>query len=169
MKSSHVPHKSPVQVHATSIPDATQTVSRYPLYLSWDQERTPVLTSSIMFRYLISGSLTLISLNHTCRDPKPRLFLNAHHHDFWPQQLEVVWSLLLQAGSEGPTLISCAVARTLSGMRSWRTFLPKSILWFNCTLVTITKSSHKFFSLGNVNIYSRSRWSENFESYKIYW
>ncbi len=28
-------------------------------------------------------------------------------------QLEVVWNLLLQAGSEGPTLISCAVTHTL--------------------------------------------------------
>ena len=53
----------------------------------------------------------------------PRLFLNAHHRGFWPQQLEVVWSLLLQAGSEGPTLIFCAVARTLWKMRSWRTIL----------------------------------------------
>ncbi len=102
MKSSHVPHKSLVQVHATFMPDAVQTVNRYPLYLSWDQERTSVLTSSILFRHLISGSLVLISLILTCHDPLPWLFLNAHHHGFWPQQLEVVWSLILQAGFEGP-------------------------------------------------------------------
>jgi hypothetical protein len=34
-------------------------------------------------------------------------------------QLEAVWNLLLQAGPEGPTLISCAA--------SWRTFT-KSLL-----------------------------------------
>ena len=28
-------------------------------------------------------------------------------------QLKVVWNLLLQAGSEGPALISCTVTRTL--------------------------------------------------------
>ena len=54
----------------------------------------------------------------TCtRLPKPHLtwssaclFLNAHHHGSLPQQLEAVWNLLLQAGSEGPPLISCAAS-----------------------------------------------------------
>ena len=32
----------------------------------------------------------------------PCLFLNAHHPGSLPAQLKVVWSLLLQAGSEGP-------------------------------------------------------------------
>ena len=41
------------------------------------------------------------------------LFLNAHYPGSLPAQLKVVWSLLLQAGSEGPPLISCAT--------SWRT------------------------------------------------
>jgi len=44
------------------------------------------------------------------------LLLNAHHHGSLPQQLEVVWSLLLQAGFEGPSLISHTV---------WDTQLPK--------------------------------------------
>ena len=102
MKGSHVPHKSQDQVPATFMPDATQAVNRFPLDLSWNIERTPVLTSSLTFRHLNSGLLTLGSLTHTCHDPMPWLFLNAHHHGFWPQQLKVVWSLLLQAGSEGP-------------------------------------------------------------------
>ena len=35
---SHVPHKSPVQVHATFMPDAAQAVSRSPLNYSWSSE-----------------------------------------------------------------------------------------------------------------------------------
>ena len=42
-----------------------------------------------------------------------RLFLNAHHNGSLPVQLEVVWILPLQAGSEGPTLIFCTVTHTL--------------------------------------------------------
>lgn len=33
---SHVPHKSPNQVHATFMPDAAQAVDRFPLDLSWN-------------------------------------------------------------------------------------------------------------------------------------
>jgi len=33
----------------------------------------------------------------------------------------VVWSLLLTAGSEGPTLISCTASHLLSSVRSWHT------------------------------------------------
>ena len=39
--------------------------------------------------------------------------LNAHHNGSLPMQLEVLWSLLLQADPEGPTLISCTVTHTL--------------------------------------------------------
>ena len=34
-----------------------------------------------------------------------------------PPQLEAVWNLLLQAGSEGPTLITCTAPHTLSFVR----------------------------------------------------
>jgi hypothetical protein len=33
----------------------------------------------------------------------------------------VVWSLLLTAGSEGPSLISCTASHLLSSVRSWHT------------------------------------------------
>ena len=33
----------------------------------------------------------------------------------------MVWSLLLTAGSEGPTLISCTASHLLSSVRSWHT------------------------------------------------
>jgi hypothetical protein len=62
---SHVPHQSPIQVHATLMPDATQAVSRLPLDFSWGSARPPVLTSPFSFRHLISGSLALVSLNLT--------------------------------------------------------------------------------------------------------
>jgi len=35
---------------------------------------------------------------------------SAHHHAFWTQQREAIWSLLLPADSEGPTFISLAAA-----------------------------------------------------------
>ncbi len=53
MKSSHVPHKSLTQIHATITPEAAQAVSRLPLNSSWTHNRNPVLTSSIIFRRLI--------------------------------------------------------------------------------------------------------------------
>jgi hypothetical protein len=37
-----------------------------------------------------------------------------HDHGFCPQPPKVVWNLLLQAGSEGPTLIGQTVAHLLS-------------------------------------------------------
>jgi hypothetical protein len=43
---------------------------------------------------------------------QPHLFLNAHHQGSLPQQLEVVWSPLLQADSKGPTLIFNEAPRT---------------------------------------------------------
>jgi hypothetical protein len=50
---SHVPHKSLTQIHATFTPEAAQAVSRLPLNLSWTQYRSPVYTSSLLFRRLI--------------------------------------------------------------------------------------------------------------------
>lgn len=49
----HVPHRSLNQIHATFMPDAAQAVNRFPLSLSWDLYRTPVLTSPKLFRRLI--------------------------------------------------------------------------------------------------------------------
>jgi hypothetical protein len=41
----------------------------------------------------------------TCTSSSSRFFSNAHHHGLLPQQLEVVWDLLLKADPEGPALI----------------------------------------------------------------
>ncbi len=70
-KGSHVPRKSLNQGHATFMPDAARPVSRLPPCLSRDQHRTPVLTSTLLFRHLISGLLALISLIHTCHSLVP--------------------------------------------------------------------------------------------------
>ena len=59
---SRVPHKSLDQVHAISMPDTAQPINRLPLDLSWSCLSTPVLTSSQIFRHLIDGSGSLISL-----------------------------------------------------------------------------------------------------------
>ncbi len=113
MKSSHVPLKSLNQVHAIFMPDAAQAVSRYPPELILVSTTPPVLTSSLTFRHLIGSSLSLISLILTLPRSYAVTFLNAHHTSFWLMQLKVVWSLLLQAGSEGPSLISCAASNAL--------------------------------------------------------
>jgi hypothetical protein len=62
---SHVPHKSLIQVHAACMPDATQTVNRFPLGSSGESERLPVLTPPNCFRHLVSGSLSFVSLDLT--------------------------------------------------------------------------------------------------------
>jgi hypothetical protein len=62
---SHVPHKSLVQVHATCMPGATQTVSRFPLGSSEESERLPVSTPPNCFRHLVSGELSFVSLGLT--------------------------------------------------------------------------------------------------------
>ena len=109
----HVPHKSLDQVHAISMPGAAQTVNRLPLGLSC---RPPSIRSFdavsdistpqqwFAYAHLLDPYLTRSS---------PCLSLNAHHNGSLPMQLKVVSSLLLQADSEGPTLIFCAVTRTL--------------------------------------------------------
>jgi len=70
-KGSHVPRKGLNQGHATFMPDAARPVSRLLPCLSRDQHRTPVLTSTLLFRHLISGLLALISLIHTCHSLMP--------------------------------------------------------------------------------------------------
>jgi hypothetical protein len=58
---SHVPHKSLNRVHAAFVPDADWAVNRYPPDLSQINDSPLVLTSSLRFRQVISGSLALVS------------------------------------------------------------------------------------------------------------
>jgi len=62
---SHVPHRSLDQVHAAFMPGAAWAVSRYPPDLSRVNDYPPVLTPSLRFRHLISGSLAFVSLAPT--------------------------------------------------------------------------------------------------------
>ena len=104
-----------------------------------EYQQPPVLTSSLSFRHLISGSLALASL--IIPDLVLRgLFLNAHHPGSLPAQLKVVWSLLLQADSEGPPLISRAVAHAYYSKR------PRGAL--TCQYMQLKRSSDMVRILG---------------------
>src|SRR4051812_5538907 len=60
---SHVPYGSPDHGHATSMPDAGWAIIGHPPTLS--QERSWFRRRQKMFRHVISGSLTLVSVIHT--------------------------------------------------------------------------------------------------------
>src|SRR5712691_13395399 len=62
---SHVPHRSPDQARATSMPDTTWPISRHPPGSSRTRTPGPVSMPPISFRHVISGSLTLAFLAHT--------------------------------------------------------------------------------------------------------
>jgi hypothetical protein len=64
---SHVPHQSPDQARATSMPETTWAVLGYPPGSSRAIQADPVLISSRAFRHVISGSLALAFSAHTCR------------------------------------------------------------------------------------------------------
>ena len=66
---------------------------------------TPVSTPVRSFRHVI-GQFTFVRLHGSHLTQSSRAFCrNAHHQGSLPQQLAVVWSLLLQADSGGPTPI----------------------------------------------------------------
>ncbi len=112
---SHVPHKSLNHFHAASTPAATQAISRHLLGSSWETT-TPsfdtIPTLSALHRTVRFRSSPWPTPDASCA-PFPRTLPTAtlDRHDSG-----VVWSLLLQAGSEGPTLISCAARRFQSVM-----------------------------------------------------
>ena len=64
---SHVPHQSPGQARATSMPETTWPISRHPPGSSRAGPPDPVSISSKWFRHVISRSLTLAFLTHTGR------------------------------------------------------------------------------------------------------
>ena len=87
---SHVPHKSQDQVHAISMPDATQTINRLPLGLSC---RPPSIHSfddisdfSTPHQWFACAHLLDPYLTRSL----PCLFLNAHHNGSLPMQFKVV-------------------------------------------------------------------------------
>jgi hypothetical protein len=65
---SHVPRRSPDQARATSMPDTAWPVGRLPPGSSRGRFTPPVsMSSKGCFRHVISGSLALAFLAHTCR------------------------------------------------------------------------------------------------------
>ena len=65
---SPVPHRSPDQARATSMPDTAWPVGRLPPGSSRGRFTPPVsMSSKGCFRHVISGSLALAFLVHTCR------------------------------------------------------------------------------------------------------
>ncbi len=105
-RSAREPGSSSRHLYAGRHPGSKQV----PLGFVLESSKPPVLTSPLVFRHLISGSLVIVSMNLTCHDLLPRLFLNAHHPGSLPAQLKVVLSLLLQTGWDPHPPISRAVA-----------------------------------------------------------
>ena len=107
---SHVPYESLMRARAVFTPDAARSGPGHPSSLSRENGKPPVSTSS-------NPLSTLQRRFARARLPAPclpgsssRRFCNAHHRRSLRQQLAVAWSLLLIAGSEGPSLISRTVA-----------------------------------------------------------
>jgi hypothetical protein len=95
----------------------------------------PGFDVTFVFRHVISGSLSLAFLAHTCRAQRRDFSRDAHHHGSLPQQLTVVCGLRLHGGRGGPpsptgpgSSISCTAPHSESGsstssllQRSWHT------------------------------------------------
>ena len=94
----------------------------------------PGFDVTFVFRHVISGSLSLAFLAHTCRAHRRDFSRDAHHHDSLPQQLTVVCGLRLHGDRGGPpsrtpgSSISCTAPHSESGsstssllQRSWHT------------------------------------------------
>src|SRR6516164_8646672 len=96
------------------MPDAAPPVNRCRRSLSRSNNNSAVLAivyiPSTLHQWfpcgpLLAGHLTWLFQAFSFR---------VHDLVFWPKPPKVVWNLLLQAGSEGPTLISQTVAHLLS-------------------------------------------------------
>ena len=68
---SHVPYKSQIELRAASMPDAAWAVSVHPPADPGGMATPRFWHRLIGFRHVISGSLALASLNHTCRNLVP--------------------------------------------------------------------------------------------------
>jgi hypothetical protein len=103
---SHVPCKSPNESHASCTPDTAWPISRLSPCCSQDIGETLVLMPPNPLS-MLRQRFTCVRLSHShMTRSSPRLFHDVHHRGFCPKQLMVVWSLLLQSGSEGPSFIS---------------------------------------------------------------
>ena len=124
--------KPGLRVHAISMPDAAQTDKQAPSWAYPEGQSiapavlTPSQNLSTPHRVVRLRSSLLKSLPDTVLCHAFPLTLTTTGS--LPMQLKAVWSLLLQADSEGPALIFRAVTHTLCyKVRSWRTTLRISL------------------------------------------
>src|SRR5215475_5828139 len=96
------------------MPDATPPVNRCRRSLSRSNNNSAVLAIvyilSTLHQWFPCGPLLACHLTWLFQ----AFSFRVHDRGFWPKPPKVVWSLLLQAASEGPTLISQTVAHLLS-------------------------------------------------------
>jgi hypothetical protein len=96
------------------MPDAAPPVNRYRRSLSRSNNNSAVLAivyiPSTLHQWFPCGPLLACHLTWLFQ----AFSFRVHDLGFCPQPPQVVWNLLLQAGSEGPTLISQIVANLLS-------------------------------------------------------
>ena len=161
MKSSHVPHKSPNQIHATFMPDAAQAVSRYPLGLSWRTESHQFWRHPWNFDTSSNGSLSLVSLIHNWsrlagpfpqRSP-PRLLTDAA----WGALGSAPASRLRGAKPSSPVQLRTLYIK----VRSWRTIC-------NVSFILVTFQLFVISFLNRANSFSRVCLFCNFVRNKIY-
>src|SRR5215510_12333684 len=96
------------------MPDAAPPVNRYRRSLSRSNNNSAVLAIvyilSTLHQWFPCGPLLACHLTWLFQ----AFSFRVHDRGFWPKPPKVVWSLLLQADSEGPSLISQTVAHLLS-------------------------------------------------------
>lgn len=68
------------QTHATYAPSVAHPVTRYPMALSWEIRKLPVLTPSSVLRRFIGDSLSFVFLSRTCQ-VDTGFSSDAHHRD----------------------------------------------------------------------------------------
>src|SRR5216684_2258536 len=104
---SCVPYRSLSQSHAAFMPDAGWTISRhFPNPCSRDTSPNPGfdVASGLTTRHQRFTRVRLLETHLT--EYSSAFSHNAHHQGSLPSQLGVVWNLLLQADSGGPSPIS---------------------------------------------------------------
>jgi len=88
---SHVPYRSPVELRAAYTPDAARAVSGHPPSWSRRKGHPPVLTSPNPLSTLLQRFACARLSRPYLPGSLSRLFRDAHHPGFWPQQLTVAW------------------------------------------------------------------------------
>jgi hypothetical protein len=93
-------------LHALSTPVAVRTVIRHHADLDSQTNHTHLVLTTFEFLTTRLQGFTCVRLSNAyLHELFSRFCSNAHDHGLLPQPLGVVWDLLLQADSKGPSLI----------------------------------------------------------------